>query len=268
MNFKMSIKNTLFKILPRIIIEKLVILNKRFSVLMANVKYFCNGRSKHLTSYYDVPIIINNFNRLNFLCKLIDSLEIRGYSNIYIIDNASTYPPLLEYYKTCPYNIYRLNKNVGFKAIWETGIYEQFKNDYYVYTDSDMQIDEACPNDFIEHFVTILKKYPTCQKVGFGIRIDDLPDSYVNKKKVIEWERQFWQKEVRPGLFRASVDTTFALYRPYCRGEANVYQKVYRTGAPYLIKHLPWYDLKDATDEEEYYLSTIATSTHWSCQNK
>ena len=35
----------------------------------------------------EVPIIINNFNRLDTLCKLLDALVVRGYTNIYILDN-------------------------------------------------------------------------------------------------------------------------------------------------------------------------------------
>ena len=54
-----------------------------------------------IVDYKEIPIIINNFNRLDTLQKLIASLEIRGYRNIYIIDNLSTYPPLLDYYKSC-----------------------------------------------------------------------------------------------------------------------------------------------------------------------
>ena len=38
-----------------------------------------------ITDYKAIPIIINNFNRLNTVKKLIVSLEKRGYKNIYII---------------------------------------------------------------------------------------------------------------------------------------------------------------------------------------
>ena len=56
--------------------------------------------------YKDIPIVINNYNRITTLLQLINGLESRGYRNIYIIDNKSTYPPLLEYYKNCPYTVY------------------------------------------------------------------------------------------------------------------------------------------------------------------
>ena len=62
----------------------------------------------------EIPIIINNFNRLSTLKELLTSLEQRGYNNIHILDNASTYPPLLAYYKTCPYEVIFL-RNVSSK---------------------------------------------------------------------------------------------------------------------------------------------------------
>lgn len=91
-------------------------------------------------NYKDIPIIINNYNRLEMLTKLIHSLESKGYHNLYIIDNQSTYPPLLEYYTRLPYPVYMLNKNVGHLSLWETGIFKQFKDSYYAYTDSDLEI--------------------------------------------------------------------------------------------------------------------------------
>lgn len=265
-------KRTILSLLSRlspVFLRNLVVVKKRIDILYQYVRYRLKPMSKKNVEKdpFNVPIIINNFNRLEYLLKLIHSLETRGYTNIYIIDNHSSYPPLLEYYKICPYTIYRLNKNVGYKAIWETGIFHQFKHDYYVYTDSDMQIDECCPKDFIEHFIKILKRYPTAQKIGFGIKIDDIPDYYINKNQVIEWENQYWNHEVEHGLFRASIDTTFALYRPFCKGEADSKQKVFRTGYPYLIKHLPWYCPANLSDEEKYYLSSITQSTHWSQKN-
>lgn len=248
---------------------KIYAIEHRIMVLLAGMRFMLKNGMKHPNiDYYNIPIIINNFNRLGYLKRLINSLEIRGYKNIHIIDNCSTYPPLLEYYSSCPYPVYLLHKNVGYKAIWETNIYEQFKHSYYVYTDSDMEIDESCPKDFMEHFVKILQSNITAQKVGFGIRIDDLPDSYLDKDNVINWESQFWNKEVKPGLYQAWIDTTFALYRPYCKGATNPCHKVFRTGYPYLIKHLPWYNLIELKEEDAYYLSRIETSTHWSSLTK
>ena len=256
-------KDFLRSIAPSCLKKGIGILRYRGQVLCAKIRWQLFG--SRIVDYKQIPIVINNFNRLSYLKTLVASLQQRGYTNIYVIDNNSTYPPLLEFYDHCELKVFRLPKNVGYKSIWETDIYDQFKHSYYVYTDVDMQIDESCPEDFMAHFVKILERYPMCQKVGFGIRIDDLPDHYKNKLEVIQWESQFWEKEVEKGVYRAPIDTTFALYRPYCRGAACSYHQVFRTGYPYLIKHLPWYKDSDKLSEEDlYYVNHVQTSTHWS----
>lgn len=218
---------------------------------------------------YKIPIIINNFNRLSYLIKLTSSLEKKGYHNIFIIDNKSTYPPLLDYYKNCKYSVIKLDNNVGFRSIWDTNIYKRFWHSYYVYTDVDMEICEECPSNFMEFFISLLEKYPMCQKVGFGLKIDDLPDCYMMKDEVIRHEQQYWEDEIEPGLYNACIDTTFALYRPFTGSSANAQRLNLRTGGDYLIRHLPWYqDTQNPTDEDKYYTNSISQSTHWSVKNK
>lgn len=227
----------------------------------------CYGIQK--MDYKNTPIVINNFNRIHTLLKLICGLQSRGYNNIYIIDNQSTYPPLLDYYKECPYPVYMLNKNVGHLAIWESGIYKQFTDSYFAYTDSDLEILPDCPDNFMEKFILLLKKYPKALKVGFSICTDDLPDCYSLKHQVQEWENQFWKNEIETNVFKAPIDTTFAVYKPYFKGEIIDFQHLYlRTGLPYSVRHLPWYiDSNNPTEEEKYYLNHLKTSTHWSEQN-
>lgn len=220
-------------------------------------------RGGGLPEYHSVPIIINNFNRLDYLSRLINSLEQRGYKNIIILDNDSTYPPLLNYYKQTPYEVVYLRHNYGFLALWESGVYKRFCHQFYVYTDPDVVLDEQCPEDFMQFFLSVLVRHPACLKVGFGIRIDDLPDCYTAKQSVIKWENQFWEKPVDEKLFLAQVDTTFALYRPYCKGGYSRHQ-VFRTNYPYVIKHLPWYqDTENLTEEEKYYTSHSKKASHW-----
>lgn len=221
-------------------------------------------------TYKNTPIVINNYNRLETLQILIQGLESRGYHNIYIIDNNSTYEPLLEYYKRCIYPIYLLKKNVGHLSIWETGIYKQFTNSYFAYTDSDLEIHPECPDDFIEKFILLLKKYPQALKVGFSLCINDLPDCYKQKEQVQEWEKQFWKEEIEANVFKSPIDTTFAVYKPYFKGEIIDFNHLYlRVGFPYSAKHLPWYiDSENLTEEEKYYLAHLKTPTHWSEQNK
>ena len=263
----MNLKTKVDSVLPRIIKNIIHKTYHKSIILFNKLRWMLFG--KRVVNVKDIPIIINNFNRLTYLKSLIDSLVSRGYCHIYILDNQSTYPPLLDYYKTCPFTVIHLDKNLGYKALWISGVFNQFKDSYYVYTDSDMEISQECPDDFMQHFLDVLNQYPLAQKVGFGLRIDDLPDCFENKQKVIAHESRFWQYPVADELYKAEIDTTFALYRPYCKGVANRYNEVYRTGTPYLIRHLPWYvNTEDMSEEELYYVNNIVKSTHWSIQAK
>lgn len=217
----------------------------------------------------EIPIIINNFNRLSTLRLLIESLEKRNYVNIYIIDNHSTYPPLLEYYKGLPYKVFYLKDNLGFKALWKSGLSKLFCKDYYIYTDSDVIPIEECPSDFIEYFFTILRKYKYARKVGFSLRIDDLPDKFRNKNEVIEWEKRFYSSFNKDGLYKAPIDTTFALYRPRVGLSRSRYVESYRTPYPYQACHLPWYlDSNNLDEEEMYYIEHCSKTTAWSTKMK
>ena len=66
------------------------------------------------------------------------------------------------------------------------------------------------------------------------------------------------------GVYKAEIDTTFALYKPFCGGKADLYHQTFRTGFPYVIKHLPWYeDSGNLSEEEIYYINSVTQSTHW-----
>ncbi|HQE12308.1 MAG TPA: hypothetical protein PLQ78_06145 [Flavipsychrobacter sp.] len=210
-----------------------------------------------------IPIIINNRNRLSTLKSLVDALVERGYQNIHILDNDSTYPPLLDYYKTLPFQVHYLVRNVGYMALWKTPIHKQFIKDFYVYTDSDVVPIEACPDDFMEVFRKLLQQYTDVQKVGFSLKIDDLPDAYANKQQVIEWEKKYFEKKMDDYCYEAPIDTTFALYRPGAKGKASLLRML-RTAYPYEARHLPWYvDSNHLSEEEKYYINHVNTSTHW-----
>src|SRR5437016_2259980 len=86
---------------------KLIAVIKRKFLFSDNNNFNTEKNSKQ------IPIIINNRNRVTYLLQLISWLEKSGYNNIYIIDNNSKYPPLLEYYSKTKYPVFRLKENAG-----------------------------------------------------------------------------------------------------------------------------------------------------------
>ncbi|WP_418982904.1 glycosyltransferase [Alistipes sp.] len=218
-----------------------------------------------VTDFRQIPIIINNYNRLEYPRRLIDYLTARGYDNIYIIDNHSTYPPLLKWYAECPFNVIRLKENVGYLSFNKTAVHKMFADQYFVYTDPDVLPAEECPDDFLEYFYRLLQRYPEAAKVGFSLKIDDLPDHFADKKHVIAWESRFWEKPVEPDVYEADIDTTFALYRPNFPVGSGRWGMRLRTGGRYTARHLPWYiDSEHLSEEERYYQSSVKTAAHWS----
>jgi hypothetical protein len=225
---------------------------------------------KKINDPYEIPIIINNFNRLTTLKKLIQDLQKRGYKKIIVLDNKSTFPKLLNYYEELKkegiVKIYLFNKNYGSKSLWKSGVFYRYMFSKFCYTDSDLFIHEDCPNNFMEHFESLLVKYKNCYKIGFSLLIENLPDYYIEKQNVIKWESQYYENEIEKGLYIAAIDTTFALYRPFSRrGKRDGSEFMIRVGKPYSCYHMPWYYNSEHPDEEEiYYKNNLLEKTHWS----
>lgn len=214
--------------------------------------------------YYSIPIFIISYNRLSYLTKLISRLENMGYKNIKIIDNASTYPPLLDFYSTTEYEVFRLNENYGHMAFWKNDIFAEYRNDLYAVTDPDVIPIDKCPNDFMEMFCKNLENYPRVKKVGFSLKIDDIPKNAPLYNKVMQWEKiyNFFKIPYR-NAFCADIDTTFALYIPDYLDISRHFITAIRIGNPYQARHLPWYKTEIDIDEEEMYYASHRTNGWW-----
>jgi len=216
------------------------------------------------SSYRSVPIIINSRDRLSCLAELLAWLRIAGYTNLAILDNHSSYPPLLEYLSQLGDEIvvFRSSRNLGPRALWSSGLIGLFSEVPFVYTDPDVVPAEDCPHDAVAALSALLDTHGTATKAGLGIRIDDIPDTYEQKLAVQSWESQFWQRPLPGNCYDAPIDTTFALYRP---GSWHQLEAV-RAGPPYLARHLPWYaDSSRPTSEDRYYAEhAISDMSSWS----
>lgn len=212
----------------------------------------------------NIPIFIISYNRLSYLKIMIDKLADRGKSNIIIIDNASTYPPLLEYYKQIPYKIIYLDKNEGHMVFWNNPKFQKYRKNFYIISDPDIIPVEECPADFIEQFFKYLKKYPFVRKVGFSLKIDDIPRNNDLYNEIIQWEAKYNIPLVNhKRLCYAGIDTTFALYIPDQLVRKQSFYSAFRTTYPYQAKHLPWYKNSSMITEEDIFYSQHKTNGWW-----
>jgi hypothetical protein len=109
---------------------------------------------------------------------------------VILIDNKSSYQPLLDWYEVCPFKVYRLNENLGHLSFWLSGISETYKDRFYFLTDHDLDLSQI-PDDFVDVLFKGLENPKKPLKSGFSLKIDDLPDNtYANQ--VRDWEYKFW----------------------------------------------------------------------------
>lgn len=204
----------------------------------------------------NIPIVINNRNRLTPIRNMIDHLNRLGYRKIFILDNDSTYPPLLEWYKTCKAQVEYLGKNIGHQALWKCGILNMFKKyPYIVYTDSDIELNEHTPEGFIEILIMLAKDF-RAEKAGLAIHYDDIPQSLANDR-TRQIEERYWQKRLpytNYEVYDAYIDTTFGVVKT-----ASTYSwahKAIRVAGDFTCRHTPWYlDYNNLNEEEQYYLN-------------
>lgn len=217
-----------------------------------------------------IPVIIISYNQLFYLKQLIDFLLRRNFENIIILDNLSTYPPLLEYYGEIKEKVHVefLGKNLGHKVFFENPeLIEKFGKGYYFLTDPDIVPNENLPENFAQIMLEKLDQhFNKITKVGFALKIDDIPDSFKFKKEVLDWEAGSWKNEIEPDIFNNFVDTTFALYKPNYNLKFNTlsYYKGLRMGGNFTAKHGGWYiDHENLTEETAFYFKTTNRSSSW-----
>lgn len=202
----------------------------------------------------DFPVIINTRDRYDPLMKLVAWLEHIGHKRIVFVDNDSSYPPLLEYFRSTKHQVLRLGRNGMHKSPWESmAVRFSAKDSPYILTDPDVIPVDTCPDDVFETYVSLLNKYPDINKVGFGLKINDIPDHFAQKQHVLEWETRYWSDDIlaEPDVYKADVDTTMALYRPHTWW---FLANSLRTGGDCVVRHEPWYqDSMNPTEDFMYY---------------
>lgn len=204
------------------------------------------------------PCVVITRDRVRHLRLCIASLEQAGL-DVHIVDHGSTWPPMLDYLDTCRHPVHRLDTRPP-HALWDwPGLAAIVGTVRYLVTDPDVVLD--CPADWLDQLGAELDRGGIV-KAGLGLRLDDLPDTEL-ATKVRAWEAPFWTSRRQSGAWSAPVDTTLALYAPLPTQPAFQLGPAARLDAPYLIRHLPWYDDPDPAETQHYRERLCPGSSHW-----
>lgn len=233
-----------------------------------------------------IPVIINNFNLLTYPKKMVRILlDWDGVGEIFIVDNNSTYRPLLDWYQLIKshkrVNVIRCNSNFGHTAPWAMELPKQltrqFQCRYFVITDPDLDLS-GCPADTLTQMIDQYRTLPYGSydyqaragdpfagakisyrmKIGLGIRIDDVP---ADALFYTEMETRYHEQPMHGDLVQlAPVDTTFALYDSVYGVRAGV--GGVRMVEPFEVRHLPYYFTAETLKQDDEYRNYLATANY------
>lgn len=184
--------------------------------------------------------IIITRDRVTYTHRCAEALQQAGL-DVHIVDHHSTWPDMRTWLNTSGYPVHHApNRHPRSLWTWISTIVDP--DEPYVVTDPDVIPDPACPADWPMRLLHVLDEQPWAVKAGLGLRIDNLPDDlYPHAQRVRDWEAQHWAEPAGDNIYRASIDTTLAIYRPLAQQPHFALGPAVRTGHPYVAQHLPWY---------------------------
>jgi hypothetical protein len=222
-----------------------------------------------------LPVVINSFNQLTYLRNSVENFVRNEFKNIIILDNGSSYEPLIEFYNNLPdlfteavkpLVIY-YNANMGPRYFHQSRLFSQLLPCAHIYTDPDLHFDDLAPN-FCSYLLDLSHKYKLF-KVGSALTLpteDEIkpglfmkPGETTQQIPMLEWESQFWQSELEPRIYNAPIDTTLHLFNPDYFEASPYFLVGLRVALPgFEVKHLPWYKNDAVHLEEDLYYKQIA----------
>ena len=212
----------------------------------------------------NITVVIIGFNQYTYIKKMVSQVE-KYTTDIVILDNNSTFPELLNYYKNeYKYTLLKFDKNYGHK-VYEKSVVNYLVGDIYILTDPDLEFNKKLPDNFIQEMINISIHYEA-EKVGFALLIDSddiREDVKCFGKTIKDFEKQYWMcKFYYPNheLYSAAIDTTFCLINKQNKGGH------YRIAGDYVCKHLPWHKnfQKELIEGEfDYYKKNNISTNYW-----
>ena len=230
----------------------------------------------------EIPVLVPTFNNPSYCRMMVDQLLRLGFTRIIVIDNASTSADMQQLLASLEgkTDVIRLRRNIGPKFFARNWLFYVRLPQVFCVTDPDIQFNPNLPPDFLHTLLALTEKHKI-GKAGFALNIQDhhaFRDIVLNFKgknyDIVSWESQFWQQQVgttdagQP-VFRADIDTTFALYNKkfFIRKKLGFYRAL-RVGGHFTARHLPWYrESYIGKTEEHIYAKTQKFSWYAQSQN-
>lgn len=215
-------------------------------------------------------VFITVWNRHSWLIPLCEDFEKAGL-NVILIDNVSTYEPCIEWLKNCHYQVLWMDQNYGPWAFFTTHLYKQYKDRYFMISDSDQDISNV-PSDFPEVLRKGLDEYKLHDvwKCGLSQECEDLPDNAC-ANEIGAYEKGFWANKTSHGFYHVAMDLGIAIYDRERRTEnptdtdenGHTWYNAIRAPRPYTSRHLDWYLTPENMRTEDHYYFNSKNYAHY-----
>lgn len=201
---------------------------------------------------HDTPLIIPTFNNITYTKNIVDFFYKKNFNNIIILDNASTFEPMVEYLNKISneVDVVFQNINYGPRQLHNENLYSILPQ-HFIVTDPDLGFNSKFPADFIDILIDLSNSYSVF-KVGSALNLDIkspniLDNEYIihNKKQTIRnIEESYYKDKLNQtdnfNIWRAPIDTTFALYNKNYIKE-NFFDAI-RLDGIFLVDHYGWFN--------------------------
>ena len=222
----------------------------------------------------NIPIFIISYNNYTHVKNMVEQIQ-KYTTNISIIDNHSTYPPLVSYLKSIENTVRVIYKdqNYGHRVVYRPEI-QELMGEKYIITDPDLQLNPNLPSNFIEILDELTEKYQIC-RIGLALDIfsDDIDPKVMNKFVYLEGggstnvgnvELAYWNNIIidhNYELYIARTDTTFSFIN---KKYNYIEYDGFRIGGNFTCKHKPFhigwkYELLPG--EFEFYANNNTSTT-------
>jgi hypothetical protein len=230
----------------------------------------------------EIPILIPVFNLCSYADNMVKQLVSRGVTGIIVCDNASTYPPMMEYLDNLSksQHVVRFTENLGPRYVAESVEILNLLPEYFVITDPDLVLNARLPDDFIDKMKDVINAH-NVSKAGFALDIYDSCDKFFNNECVQEWEGKYWKNKVPlvsncvlDDIYRAPLDTTFCLFKKSAYvhelrsiGYGITATSALRIAGRFTCEHMGWWAKQPVP---EYEMAYYKNSQRWSntCSEK
>jgi hypothetical protein len=197
-------------------------------------------------------------------------------SAIVLLDNNSTHPLLLRMYDALEGDatvaVVRLKSNHGHDVL--KFVYD-YLPDIFAYTDPDLQIP-TLESRMLDVLAELTNEYRV-GKAGVALDISAAANISSSLRRrppwgqtsmsVVEWEERYWKERLQSTqyphliIYKAAVDTTFAVYnKKYFRHDDTRYDAV-RVAGTFTAVHLPW--IGPNADTSYYQQSKLGVVGEW-----